>query len=133
MINTLATLVITLASPSAYANTDANGHACQLEGTPLVNISCVDPTIKVDMRYATTNNFTGEQLTGYNANVCYLTEKATNALRNANQQLRRHSLGIKVFDCYRPTSASDDMIAWANRTGHEDYLGVYIGSRSEHN
>lgn len=101
--------------------------------TPLTDIKEVEPTIQVEMRYATSNNFTGHQLAGYAANRCFLLPEAATALKEVQQELKEQGLGLRVYDCYRPVSASQDMVSWAKETGNEHLLGEYIASKSEHN
>ena len=65
----------------------------------------VDATIMQDMRYATADNFTGRPLPGYGAaNACCGARppKRSSACRPIS---RRENLGLKVYDCYRPTRA----------------------------
>lgn len=73
----------------------------------------VDPTIIQDMRYATANNFVGRVLNGYEANECIVTRRVGAALKRVQQDLKPHALSLKVYDCYRPQRAVDDMYAWA--------------------
>lgn len=79
----------------------------------------VDPSIIQDMRYATSNNFTGHRLTGYEAAECVVTRRVANALKRVQRDLRSRGLSLKMFDCYRPQRAVDDMYAWA-QDGRED-------------
>lgn len=74
----------------------------------------VDPTIIQDIRYATTNNFTGRRLGGYEAGECIVKRDVAAALSRVQQDLKPRGLSLKVFDCYRPARASRDMLAWAN-------------------
>ena len=74
----------------------------------------VDPSIAQDMRYATANNFTGRPLPGYNAAECVLRREAAAALRNVQADLAKENLGLKVYDCYRPTRAVRAMAEWAH-------------------
>jgi len=78
-----------------------------------VYLKDVDPTIIQDMRYATDNNFIGRPIKGYHAPQCILTREAARALSKLQQQLRQQSLGLKVFDCYRPETAVKDFVAWS--------------------
>lgn len=73
----------------------------------------VDPTIIQDMRYATANNFVGRVLNGYEAKECIVTRRVGVALKRVQQDLRPRGLSLKVYDCYRPQRAVDDMYAWA--------------------
>jgi D-alanyl-D-alanine dipeptidase len=88
----------------------------------------------VELRYATTNNFTGAKLPGYEGNHAYLRDEAAVALSLANADLRRDGYGIKIYDAYRPVMASEAMVAWAQRTNRNDLLrDGYIAARSRHN
>ena len=73
------------------------GLACDL-----VNLSAVSPSIILDIRYATDNNFMGFPL--YPKAVCYLRREVAEALDRVQQELSERRLGLKVFDGYRPLS-----------------------------
>lgn len=75
----------------------------------LVDIKTVDPTIVVDMRYATANNFTGQQI--YPIAKCYLRRDVADHLHKVQQSLQQRGLGLKVWDCYRPFSVQEKL--WA--------------------
>ena len=68
----------------------------------LVDIQKVIPTIKLNIRYATTNNFTGKKI--YPVAKCFLQEPAALALKKAQEELLEKDLSLKVFDGYRPLS-----------------------------
>lgn len=70
------------------------------------------PEIHLDIRYATKNNFMGRVVKGYASPKVVLTKKALIALKNAEADFKRISLGIKVFDAYRPQRAVDDFMVW---------------------
>lgn len=56
---------------------------------------------KLDIRYATTNNFTKKQI--YDCPRCLLRKDAANALILLNNHLKtNYGLQLKMFDCYRP-------------------------------
>ncbi len=73
----------------------------------------IDPTIIQDMRYATVNNFVGRVLDGYEAGECIVTRSVGDALKRVQQDLKSRSLSLKMYDCYRPQRAVNDMYAWA--------------------
>lgn len=73
----------------------------------------IDPTIVQDMRYATANNFVGRVLNGYEAGECIVTRSVGAALKRVQDDLRPRGLSLKMYDCYRPQRAVDDMYAWA--------------------
>jgi D-alanyl-D-alanine dipeptidase len=74
----------------------------------------LDPSIAQDIRYATADNFTGRPLPGYGAAECVLRREAAEALRRVQADLAKETLGLKVYDCYRPTRAVRAMEDWAH-------------------
>jgi len=70
----------------------------------LVDLERYIPGIVLDIRYATTNNFTGEQI--YDFAKAYARKPVAEALRKAQAELKNRGLGIKVFDSYRPYRAT---------------------------
>ena len=66
----------------------------------LVNVASEIPTIVLDIRYATDNNFTGK--TVYTQPVCYLRRAAVEKLKLVQEELKLQGLGLKIFDGYRP-------------------------------
>ncbi len=100
----------------------------------LVDLATISPSPLVDLRYATSNNFTGAPLPGYQANRAFLRREAATAFAHASESLARRGYRIKVWDGYRPTRATDAMVAWTVRTGRTDLLrDGYIAERSRHN
>jgi len=75
----------------------------------LVDVEKVVPGIVLDIRYATTNNFTGQQL--YPIAKCVLREKTAAKLGEVQIELAGMGLGLKLFDGYRPLSVQRKM--WA--------------------
>lgn len=70
----------------------------------LVDLEEFIPGVKVDIRYATTNNFTGEKI--YTLARAYARKPVAIALKEAQAEFREHGYGIKVFDAYRPYAAT---------------------------
>jgi D-alanyl-D-alanine dipeptidase len=102
--------------------------------TLLVDVRSVDSTIRVEARYATSNNFTGKPLPGYQARKALLRREAATALARVQARLRPRGLGLVIFDGYRPVRATLAMVDWAKRTGQESLLtDGYIARRSRHN
>ena len=73
----------------------------------------IDATILQDMRYATTNNFTGKVLPGYQAGECILRSEVARALSQAQAKLLTKGYSLKVYDCYRPARAVRAFGIWA--------------------
>lgn len=68
--------------------------------TNLVEISSINPRIKRDIRYATSNNFLGFPV--YTKPACYLCKNVAIALNRVQLDLEWQGLCLKVFDGYRP-------------------------------
>ncbi len=73
----------------------------------------VDPSIVQDMRYAGYNNFVGRPLQGYQAGECIVTRRVANALAAVQRDLVPRKLSLKMYDCYRPQRAVEDIYRWA--------------------
>lgn len=100
----------------------------------LVDLHEVDPSIRIDARYRTAQNFTGAPLPGYEANRLFLRREAGAALGRVQARLRERGLGLEVWDAYRPVRATEAMVEWAERTDQEHLLDDgYIARRSRHN
>lgn len=70
----------------------------------LVELVKLDDTIKLDIRYATTNNFVGKVI--YKEARAFMQRPAADALVRIHQNLKKQNLGLVIFDGYRPLSAT---------------------------
>jgi D-alanyl-D-alanine dipeptidase len=66
----------------------------------LVELKRLDRTLRLDIRYATKNNFVGRPV--YKEARAFLQRPAAEALVRVNRSLRRQGYGLSVFDGYRP-------------------------------
>ncbi|RDV06053.1 D-alanyl-D-alanine dipeptidase [Sphingorhabdus pulchriflava] len=66
----------------------------------LVELTQLDPSIRLDIRYATANNFTGRQL--YDQPRAFLVRSAAEALARAQKVAAAEGYGLTIFDAYRP-------------------------------
>ena len=71
-----------------------------------------DESIKFNIRYATSNNFVGRPLAGYEANVCIVSVVLAKVLSRLQQQLRDNHLELMIYETYRPQQASEDIVHW---------------------
>jgi D-alanyl-D-alanine dipeptidase len=60
----------------------------------------LDPTLVLDLRYATDSNFVEEQM--YDCGRCFLRPEVARAVVKVHEKLQEQGLGIKLLDCYRP-------------------------------
>jgi zinc D-Ala-D-Ala dipeptidase len=66
----------------------------------LVELVTIDPSIRLDVRYATANNLAGRPV--YTQARAFLQRPAAEALVRAHRALQSRGYGILVFDGYRP-------------------------------
>ncbi|MCU0881505.1 MAG: M15 family metallopeptidase [Hyphomonadaceae bacterium] len=109
-----------------------------------VNLARLDPTIRMDIRYATANNFTGRRVPGYGAPRCLLARPAADALVTVQRQLAATGETLVIFDCYRPAHAVTAFNTWVGGSTGDNrhyYPGLarntliergYIAARSGH-
>ncbi|MCE5241816.1 MAG: M15 family metallopeptidase [Syntrophobacteraceae bacterium] len=93
-----------ICSPAALGGTLPEG---------FVYVDDAVPGIKIELRYYTRHNFTGDRVDGYTAPRCILTKEAAEALREVQGDLKRFGLGLKIYDAYRPQQAVDHFVRWA--------------------
>ena len=93
--------------------------APKLRANPdLVDIQSVDPSIVVDLRYATTHNVTGRALYFPNARALILPSVAQQ-LAGAQKYLKQYKFGLKIWDAYRPKEAQ--VLLW-KLAGKDDFV-----------
>lgn len=71
--------------------------------TNLIDVQALIPQIQIDLRYATTNNFTNQII--YDFDTCLLLQEAALQLKAVQLELLEQSLSLKIWDAYRPLSA----------------------------
>ena len=146
------TLILTLCAShalqggqAAFAADPVLSSATTAAEADLVDITRLVPDITLDMRYAGADNFVGEPITGYGAARCLLKAPVAKALAGVERDLRRHSMRLQIFDCYRPARAVRHFVEWAGdlkeqKTKPQHYpnldkselLGDYIAPVSGH-
>jgi D-alanyl-D-alanine dipeptidase len=72
--------------------------------TDLIELIKLDPTLRLDIRYAKANNFLGRPV--YQEARAFLQRPAAEALVRANKKLRQKGYGLLIFDGYRPWSVT---------------------------
>ena len=98
-----------------------------------------------DVRYYSSNNFTGNRIQGYKAPKAYMTNEALTALSKAADDLREQGYRLLIWDSYRPQKAVDNFVIWINNpndAGDKDFYpnlqksdlvkGGYIATKSSH-
>jgi D-alanyl-D-alanine dipeptidase len=72
--------------------------------TDLVELIRIDPTLKLDIRYATANNLARQPV--YKQARAFLQRNAATAVAQVNQELKPLGYGLMIFDGYRPWSVT---------------------------
>lgn len=65
-----------------------------------MELTVLEPTIKLDIRYATTRNFLGTPL--YSQPRAFMQRPAAEALVRVHRSLAAEGYGLLVHDAYRP-------------------------------
>ncbi len=94
-------LFLLLALP-AVARAKSSAGPATPEAAGLVDVTTLIPDLKLDIRYATPDNFT--HVAVYPAARCFLREDVAKRLARVQADLKKEGLGLKVYDCYRPFS-----------------------------
>ncbi|MGH9948478.1 MAG: M15 family metallopeptidase [Pyrinomonadaceae bacterium] len=66
----------------------------------LIELNTLDDTIKLDVRYATENNFMGKKV--YSEARVFLQKPAARAVVRVHKKLMKQGLGLVIYDGYRP-------------------------------
>ncbi len=82
-------------------------------------VSTVIDDAAYDIRYYSSNNFTGNRINGYKAPVAYMTKESLKALSIAAQDLRKQGYRLLIWDTYRPQKAVDNFVSWINNPNNE--------------
>ena len=78
-----------------------------------------------DIRYYSSNNFTGNKIRGYKAPIAYMTKESLKALSVAADDLRKQGYRLLIWDTYRPQKAVDNFVEWINNPNDEGDKSFY--------
>ena len=95
----------------------------------LVELITLDPTIKLDIRYATDNNFVGKKV--YPEARAFLQKPAAKAVAEVHNKLKKQGLGLAIFDGYRPWSITK--LFWEVTPGDKRKFVADPAKGSKHN
>lgn len=68
--------------------------------TQWTDIGLLEPSIVMDLKYATTDNFVKTKM--YECARCFLRPPVAERILEIHRVLQQQGLGLKMFDCYRP-------------------------------
>lgn len=82
-------------------------NSVELDSNAFVQIKDYIPEIKIDLQYATVNNFTEQRI--YDFTDAYLRYGTVKKLKVASDMLKKQGLGLKIWDAFRPVSAQEKL------------------------
>ena len=78
-----------------------------------VYLSNIESSILQNLRYASSDNFVGCKINGYNANKVIVKEKAALRLKDVQKYLINKGYTLVIYDAYRPRTAIQHFIKWS--------------------
>ena len=100
---------VTETASSAVTEEPGTGTGTGTGTGELVDVATIAPSVPLDMRYATTRNFTNTAF--YPAARCLLRRDAAARLARVQRRLEARGLSLLLWDCYRPFSVQKRL--WA--------------------
>ncbi|HEX8266055.1 MAG TPA: class D beta-lactamase [Pyrinomonadaceae bacterium] len=95
----------------------------------VIELNSLDNTIKLDIRYATADNFVGKPV--YPEARAFLQRPAAEAVVRVHQKLKKQGLGIVIFDGYRPWMVTK--LFWDVTSGDQRNFVADPAKGSKHN
>lgn len=86
---------------------------CQHKPDDFVYLLDLEPSIKIELRYFSNNNFIGQPIDGYHRSTIIVSKPTAIALQKVQNDLEKKGLGLKIFDAYRPQQAVNHFVRWA--------------------
>ncbi len=83
------------------------------DASDFVVLNEVVPDALLEIRYATSYNFVGERIDGYEEPTALLTKQAAKQLKLVSDELKSRGYCLKIYDAYRPQKAVNHFIRWA--------------------
>ncbi len=80
-------------------------------GNKMLDVKKLIPSLILDLRYSSANNFYKKKIYSF-ATTTYLCKRAALALAAAQKKLQAKGYGLKIWDAYRPYSAT--VTIWKN-------------------
>jgi D-alanyl-D-alanine dipeptidase len=100
----ISLLLVALLAPAAASPSGPPRERGPFRKPDLVELVTLDPTLRLDVRYATPNNFTHRAV--YTEARAFLQRPAAEALVRVQRALEPKGYGLLIFDGYRPWSVT---------------------------
>ncbi len=112
----LALGALLLLSACAGSASAAQSVSPENDASGFVSLAEAVPDVILEVRYYSTYNFVGDRIDGYEDPCALLTKEAAQALQGAAADAAQQGYRLKVYDAYRPQTAVDNFVAWAEDT-----------------
>lgn len=90
-----------------------------------VYIRDIDSTIQQQLRYASTQNFVGTEIDGYQGKEAITTLAMARMLKIAQERFLALGYSIVIYDSYRPQKSVDHFRKWANDSSDLKMKSIY--------
>jgi D-alanyl-D-alanine dipeptidase len=87
--------------------------SCSKLPNDFVYVQDLTPSIQIELRYFSNNNFIGKPIDGYHKETVIVTKPTAVALAKVQKELLKKGLSLKIYDAYRPQQAVDHFVRWA--------------------
>ncbi len=111
--------IAALSACSSSAPATDNENASDKDASDFVSLSEAVPDAILEIRYYSTYNFVGDRIDGYEEPCALITKEAANALKAAAQDAEELGYRLKIYDAYRPQTAVNNFIEWAENDDTE--------------
>ncbi len=102
----------TTAVPAAN-QTPTTALSAEDDASGFISLAEEVPGVILEIRYYSTYNFVGDRVDGYEEACALITKEAAAALKAAEADAEAQGYRLKIYDAYRPQSAVDNFIEWA--------------------
>ena len=90
-----------------------------------VYLKDIDDSIVVNLKYYSSENFTGQFVDGYHSNNAILTKESALALSNAQDDFNKLGYSLILYDAYRPQRAVNFFVQWSKNLNDTINKRVY--------
>lgn len=97
----------------------------EMDSSAFVNITDVIPDVILEIRYYSTYNFVGARIDGYEQPVALMTRQAADSLKAVSDELKANGYRLKIWDAYRPQTAVNHFIRWAENLSDTAMKAVF--------
>ena len=91
-----------------------------------VYLKDIDHSVIVDLKYYSSENFTGQLVEGYHSNTAILTKESALALSNAQDDFNKLGYSLILYDAYRPQRAVDFFVQWSKNQNDTINKRIYF-------